>query len=159
MDSNQKAMENSSLKFMGNPCKKGHSGERYIKGGICCECSRLKSKTYYYNKDNWIRQAKRVFRARRTKARSYGVPFTITFDQLGPPPATCPVLGIEMGWRKGYKGRDHSPSMDRIDSSLGYIPGNVVWVSFKANRIKSDATADELRLIADYYKRGACVIH
>ena len=46
-----------------------------------------------------------------------------------------------------------SASIDRIHNHLGYIPGNVHWVSYRANRIKADATVEELQKIADYYRR------
>ena len=40
-------------------------------------------------------------------------------------------------------------TVDRIDSSLGYVKGNVWVVSYRANAIKRDATPEELRRIAD----------
>jgi hypothetical protein len=40
-----------------------------------------------------------------------------------------------------------TPSLDRIDSSLGYVKGNVWVISWRANHIKTDATLDELRLL------------
>lgn len=48
--------------------------------------------------------------------------------------------------------KDFSYSLDRIDSSKGYIKGNVWVIPFKANRIKSDATLEELELIAKNLK-------
>lgn len=63
----------------------------------------------------------------------------------------CPVLGIKLIWTGG--GRDAAASLDRIDNSKGYVPGNVEVVSGKANRIKSNATPEELRKVADYYAR------
>jgi hypothetical protein len=65
-------------------------------------------------------------------------------------PSRCPVLGIAM--RPGA-GRlcDTSPTLDRIDNTKGYVPGNVMVISYKANRIKSNATPEELRLVADFY--------
>jgi len=54
----------------------------------------------------------------------------------------CPVLGIELDWF-AEKRADNSPSFDRIDPSLGYIPGNVAVISWRANRIKNDGSADE----------------
>jgi hypothetical protein len=38
--------------------------------------------------------------------------------------------------------------VDRIVPELGYVKGNVIVVSCRANRIKSDATPDELERIA-----------
>lgn len=42
-----------------------------------------------------------------------------------------------------------SPSIDRIDPSKGYTTSNVAVCCFRCNQIKSDATPDELRRIAD----------
>lgn len=43
---------------------------------------------------------------------------------------------------------DDSYSLDRIDSSRGYVKGNIWVISLRANRIKNDSTVEELRLIA-----------
>ena len=68
-------------------------------------------------------------------------------------PARCPVLGIPI--YKGENGRmtDNSPSLDRIVPELGYIPSNVVVISYKANAIKRNATPQEIRRVADFYER------
>jgi hypothetical protein len=39
--------------------------------------------------------------------------------------------------------RDADASLDRIDSSLGYIEGNVQWVHKWANQAKNDLTMEE----------------
>jgi hypothetical protein len=48
--------------------------------------------------------------------------------------------------------RINSPSLDRINNNLGYVPGNVIVVSDRANRIKNNATIEELEKIVNYYK-------
>ena len=48
---------------------------------------------------------------------------------------------------------DNSPSLDRIVPELGYIPSNVVVISYKANAIKRNATPQEIRRVADFYER------
>ena len=46
--------------------------------------------------------------------------------------------------------RWNSPSIDRIDPEGGYVPGNVVVISWRANQLKLDGNAHELRLIAEW---------
>ena len=46
---------------------------------------------------------------------------------------------------------DNSPTIDRIVPELGYVKGNVVVVSAKANRIKNDATITEILSVYNYY--------
>lgn len=58
-------------------------------------------------------------------------------------PKTCPILNIPLFSSKGHSG-PNSPSIDRIDSSKGYVKGNVQVISHKANTIKSNATLQEL---------------
>lgn len=58
----------------------------------------------------------------------------------------CPVLGIPIFSGRG-KQIDNSPNLDRIVPEKGYVPGNVRVISAKANRIKSNATAEELKLV------------
>jgi hypothetical protein len=62
---------------------------------------------------------------------------------------TCPVLGLELKRGDGTF-TDNSPSLDRIDSSKGYVKGNVKVISDRANRIKRDATLAELKSIVEY---------
>ena len=42
-------------------------------------------------------------------------------------------------------GDPDSPSIDRIDSSKGYTPGNVCWTAVWVNRAKGTMTPDQLR--------------
>lgn len=58
------------------------------------------------------------------------------------------ILTIKWLIYNGVK-QDNSYSLDRIDSSKGYVKGNIWVISLRANRIKNDSTPQELRLIAD----------
>jgi hypothetical protein len=63
------------------------------------------------------------------------------------------VLGIKINYEgnKGQRGFvNDSPSIDRLDSSLGYVKGNVKIICWRANRVKSDATVEELRAILNF---------
>jgi predicted DNA-binding protein YlxM (UPF0122 family) len=69
------------------------------------------------------------------------------------PPDFCPILGLKLnydGYDSSYERADYSPSIDRIDSSKGYLIDNIQIISWRANRIKNDSTPEELKKIADY---------
>jgi hypothetical protein len=71
-------------------------------------------------------------------------------------PEFCPVLGIKLNYDgTGMEGHrsDDSPSIDRINSSVGYVNGNIHIISWRANRIKNDATPDELVKLANYFSK------
>ena len=82
----------------------------------------------------------------RKRAMQQGLPFSIVPSDINIP-QVCPVLGITLS-QTGP--RDTRPSLDRIVPARGYVVGNVHVVSFRANRIKSDATPDELDRVAAY---------
>ncbi len=98
-----------------------------------------------------IRHAKYLTDHIRPKARKRGIPFNITFEDI-PIPEVCPVLGIRLVMNRGRM-QDDSASVDRIKPELGYVKGNVIVVSLKANRIKTNATPDELMRVAIFYER------
>ena len=89
----------------------------------------------------------------RKRAKSRNIEFTIALSDLVYP-THCPVLGIELDYSYSEKKHrtDNSPSADRIDPNLGYIPGNVIIVSAKANAIKSNATVDEIYKVYAFYE-------
>lgn len=88
---------------------------------------------------------------RRKKASNYKHEWNIEFNDLSFP-THCPILGIELNYSASYRS-DDSPSFDRIDSSKGYVKGNVVIMSWRANRIKNDGTAEEHQLIANFIRK------
>lgn len=92
-----------------------------------------------------------LLRGARGRARAANLQFSLTKADIIVP-AVCPVLGIVLGMGTKY-GRDGSPSIDRINNSLGYVPDNIIVVSWRANRLKSDATPDELKAIAAFYDK------
>lgn len=89
--------------------------------------------------------------AKRNNALQKGIEFSLTISDLYPLPTTCPVLGIPLSYEGNKGASDDAMSIDRIDPSEGYVQGNIVLVSQRANRIKNDATPAELRKIADFY--------
>lgn len=78
----------------------------------------------------------------KRRAAERGLEFTITKEDVHIPDI-CPVLGIPLAVGNGTA-QSNSASLDRIDNSLGYIPGNVQVISLRANAMKNSATQEEL---------------
>lgn len=93
----------------------------------------------------------------RHRAKAAGLEFSITPVDI-PVPETCPVLGLLIEIPpirpsgSGLWARS-SPSVDRIDNTKGYVPGNVRVISMRANHLKRDATLEELRALVAYLER------
>lgn len=93
----------------------------------------------------------------KASAKRRGLVFDLTevdFEQ--PLPTHCPILGLTLIYGASGHISATDPrlaSLDRRDNSAGYIRGNVLIVSLRANQLKRDATAEELRLLADFYGR------
>ena len=84
----------------------------------------------------------------RNRARKMGLDFNLTRENMPLIPSHCPVLGIPIVvW--GAEDLDNTASIDRINPALGYVIGNVRWISWRANNLRSDGTAEELRLVAE----------
>jgi hypothetical protein len=88
--------------------------------------------------------------AARHRAKRAGVPFDLTVDDITIP-ARCPILGLRLSKSQTGRVQPTSPSLDRIVPERGYVRGNVVVVSSRANTLKRDATPAELRALAVYY--------
>jgi hypothetical protein len=86
----------------------------------------------------------------KARAKKNGKPFTIIRTDVVIP-EFCPVLGIRLEKGKG-KVCDTSPSLDCIVPELGYVPGNIAVMSFRANTIKQNATVAELDAVSAWLK-------
>lgn len=123
------------------------NANKYSKWGVdnvCKECRRPKSAADYRK----LSTERRLYQHAKSRATRRGIEFTITIEDVVVP-EVCPVLGLSLQPGVSKHG-DASPSLDRIDNAQGYVPGNVAVISHKANRLKGDATPEELQLLADW---------
>lgn len=86
----------------------------------------------------------------KARARRKGIAFSITRADVVVP-ERCPALGIPLRANRGSK-HDGSPSIDRIDNTKGYVPGNVAVISHKANQLKSNGTYEEIEAVARWLR-------
>lgn len=62
-------------------------------------------------------------------------------------PDKCPVFGVPFVER-GNGFDNFSPSIDKIDPSLGYVRGNIQVISMLANCMKRNASPEQLKQFA-----------
>jgi hypothetical protein len=111
----------------------------------CLECKSDQNKTRRL-KD----PALATWTAAKHRARSMGIEFSITIEDVRAVwTDTCPVFLIPLKQHQN-KAMPDSFSLDRIDNSKGYVPGNIAIVSMKFNTQKRDLTADVLRRMLAY---------
>jgi hypothetical protein len=95
--------------------------------------------------------ARSILNRVRSRANAHGIPFSLKEADILPLPTHCPVLHIPLLYDARQGPQFTSPSIDRIDPRQGYVPGNVVVVSWRANVLKRDASLKELRSILEFY--------
>ena len=101
-------------------------------------------------------QISRMVSDAKFRAKRKGLPFDITTEYIESIATDkCPIFHTDFVWGASGKGvginrGPHGPSLDRVIPSLGYVEGNVVFISMIANRIKNDATEKELYAVADW---------
>lgn len=83
----------------------------------------------------------------KKRAKQKGIDFNLNIEDIPEIPLVCPILGISIESSKVFGPLDSSPSLDRINPKKGYVKGNIRIISNRANRIKSDATIDEVKLL------------
>lgn len=91
-----------------------------------------------------------MWEAAHQRCLKSGVEFTITESDIVVP-EYCPVLGLHLEICEGRRG-EASPSLDRVDNNLGYVPGNIQVISWRANRLKGDGTLAEHEAITNWMR-------
>ena len=99
---------------------------------------------------------KAMLSSARSRARSKNLDFNIDVSDIELP-EVCPLLGIPLSINASNK--EFSYSLDRIDSSKGYVRGNVWVISDRANRLKNNATLEELDMLVTNLKKYTHWIH
>ena len=138
----------------------------------CTHCHIEKVRSVFGKKDSWCKDCKneqnrdrkdiqyrtkeghikKILSQRKSEAKKKGLPFDIDLEYLcNIAYDNCPVLKFPLSWgeRKGHA-TDNSPSLDKFDPKKGYVIGNVCWISFKANTIKSNASLQEIQAVAQW---------
>ena len=128
--------------------------------GVSTIAARIASRKYYLSlsleEHAEIKRQRRRRNPRRNmlvrakgRAKQAGMEFSISLEDIIIP-TYCPIFGVLLDTYVIKSRNEHSPSLDRIDSTKGYIPGNVQVISWKANRAKIDTSLKELIVLGKW---------
>ena len=115
-----------------------------------CKSCRKEEANKRYRKDPFGALA----RCKKAECKKKGLQYNLDAEYLRELwTGTCPVLGHKMTIGNSGYGSHNSGHLDRIDPQRGYTKGNVQYISGRANRIKYNATVEELQKIIEYIQR------
>lgn len=140
----------------GVPLEEGINWRKTCIKRCCSSCLSSSRRQYYLENTQRINELRRehrlnkpeleIYNRIKSKAKRNSIPFDLVLEDIIIP-EKCPIFNVPFVF--GVK-HIHNASLDRIVPSLGYVKGNVVVISVRANSIKNDATPAELRKVADY---------
>lgn len=120
----------------------------------CKECRRQ------IQNDHYAQPSKRIaflVKLALQRAVNMGLPFDRNLrETLGHAPfLNCACCGKALDYRtgRGQGGRNASPSLDRLVPLRGYVEGNVKVVCLRCNRVKNNATVEDLEKILAYIQK------
>ena len=114
---------------------------------FCSNCLNLQNVRHGLARRGKTNKRYKIWCNVKKRAKQKGIIFDLAIEDIPEIPKICPILGIKIKSNSISAPLDSSPSLDRINPKLGYIKGNVRIICNRANRIKSDATVKELKLI------------
>lgn len=108
----------------------------------------------------------RTFNLIRRSARKREIPFDLDIKSVWELFITqdrkCALSGLDLKFESLGNSYDGTASLDRIDSSIGYIPTNVHWVHKEINIMKSIYTSERFielcRTITYHNNRTSCIV-
>lgn len=107
-----------------------------------------------YSRTRWTHAQRLIDSAHermRTRYKDRGYEFSIKPSDISIP-EECPILSVPfVPADLGGNFNPLCPSLDRIDNSRGYVPGNIAVISREANAAKSNYTPEQ---VAAMIERG-----
>lgn len=117
--------------------------KKYGRTSECKSCRKERSRERHFSLPLEVL----MFNRSKSRAKKKNLEFSLELEDLKIP-KYCPVFGKPL-----IRGDiDWTPSLDRVDSSKGYTKENIEIISNRANRIKNNATLEELEQLVAYYK-------
>lgn len=101
-----------------------------------------------WTKPKIVPNEKRLWFRAKQNAKESNYEFNLDVEDIVIP-KFCPYLQIRLETDYKYRYSDNYYSIDRIDSSKGYVKGNVQVISRLANTMKSNATIEQLKIFSE----------
>lgn len=126
--------------------------DKHKRAGYTAQCKvcRAAYAKYTRAKDPYAK----ILAAKKHICKKKGLPFDLDKEYLiSIYKPVCPILGIEMIQMNQDNPRaDENATLDRLVPELGYVKGNVTFMSFRANRLKGDASFEEIEALYNWMK-------
>lgn len=95
-----------------------------------------------------------MHRTKKYWSAKNGVDYNLTEDYLRSIwTGVCPITGQPLTIAQSIGNHSNSAWLDRINPDMGYIQGNVAFISGRMNRIKYNATLTELELLVEWMRK------
>ena len=102
---------------------------------------------------NLVFAANKLYQRAKANAKRRNIEFNLDFSDIVVP-EKCPIFPwLKLTAISGEGFVDTNISLDRIDSTKGYIKGNVQVISYKANRNKNNSSLKELMALGKWARR------
>ena len=122
---------------------------------ICDECSKFlepaATKNSRYLHGSFNDTVRKMIERAKSRNRHEVTISNKDIYNIWPEDNKCPIM--KTTFRRGEP-RTNSPSLDRIDSSKGYESGNIQIICTLANKMKQNATQQELERFCEYYGKS-----
>jgi len=149
--------------YNGNPCKHGHIAQRATSNRQCIRCKsdadNLRKKSKEFKENLWNLLGVRLRSMRKKDKLKFNHKLKTTRDDLlekynltynkKHKKHLCQVRKVPLTTKSG----ENVISFDRIDNSKPHTKDNLLCVSWKANRIRNENTADEILKVGRWLKR------
>jgi hypothetical protein len=117
-----------------------------MRGWFCNECDNKKRQKWYQNDPRAVMRL-----SAKVRAKQNGLAFNLKIEDIVIPDI-CPILGIPL-FTGNRNQHENAPTLDRIKPELGYVKDNIRVVCWRVNRIRNDATLDELKKLVAFLEQ------
>jgi hypothetical protein len=133
----------------------GHSSHKHLKKYVGENVKYLKP--YQNNRRDEFTGLREHFRRVKKRKHYYDITLEDLLDLWNQQEGICPYSGVKLVHPNEGGNNLNTASLDRIDSKVGYIKGNLQFISIICNQAKNNLTHEEmltfLKTISDFHNK------